>query len=78
MEVNNDRPRTEEFIKEHSLDYIFAAADRLFVKKYFNTGGYPNTFMIDRKGIIREHKKGFQAGQEVEIMQKLLALLEEN
>lgn len=77
VEINNDRPRAEEFIAEHSLPFIFAAADRVFVKRYFNTGGYPNTFMIDRNGVIREHKLGFEMGQEVGMMMKLQELIEE-
>ena len=78
VEINNDRATAEKFIAEHSLPFIFAYADRVFVKKYFNTGGYPNAFMIDRKGVIRDHTLGFQAGQEVTMMQKLQELIEEN
>lgn len=77
VEINNDRETAEKFIAENSLDFVFAYADRAFVKKYFNTAGYPNSFMIDRSGVIREHKMGFKMGQEVGMMQTLQALLEE-
>lgn len=77
VEINNDRAGADKFIAEHGLTFIFAAADRAFVKQYFNTATYPNAFIIDREGRIREHKIGFKAGDEVELEAKLKEILAE-
>ena len=77
VEINNDKEGAEEFIYNNSLPFTFASADRVFVKKYFNTEGYPNTFLIDREGVIRQHELGYQAGQELDYLNKLQELLEE-
>lgn len=75
IEINDDRAGAEAFIEEHELNFIFSEADRDFVKEHFNTEYYPNTFIIDRDAVIRDHKVGFKVGDEVGIKEKLLTLL---
>jgi peroxiredoxin len=75
VEINNDRAGADTFIQENGLNFTFSEADRAFVKKHFNTAGYPNSFIIDQEGIIREHKLGFRNGDEITIKNKLLELL---
>lgn len=65
IEINLDREGADKFIAEKGLDFTFAYSDRIFVKKYFDTAGYPNAFVIDRDGKIVKHKTGFKAGDEV-------------
>jgi peroxiredoxin len=74
-EVNDDREGADQFIAENGLTFTFADADRVFVKRYFNTAGYPNSFIIGRDGVIVEHHRGFRAGDETAIKEKLQALL---
>jgi peroxiredoxin len=78
VEINDDRKGAETFIKENRLTFQFAEADRDFVKATFNTAGYPNTFIIDRDGKIRQHHLGFRDGQEAQIEEELLAVLKKN
>ena len=75
VEINNDRPRAEKFIKKEGLDFIFSEADRAFVKKYFNTAGYPNSFIIGKDLKIKAHHLGFRPGDEKKIAKELLAEL---
>ncbi len=72
VEINDDREGAEEFIKEHSLTFTFAEADRNFVETNFNTSGYPNSFLIGRDGRIRQHHRGFREGQEVQLEKEIL------
>jgi len=75
IEVNNDRAGAEAFITEHDLQFLFSEADRTFVKDKFNTAGYPNSFIIDAEGVIRQHHLGFRAGDELHVKEELLELL---
>ena len=75
VEINDDRKGADTFIKENELTFRFAEADRDFVKANFNTAGYPNTFIIDREGKIRQHHLGFRNGQETQIEEELLVEL---
>jgi len=72
VEINDDREGAETFIKEHGLTFIFAEANREFVETNFNTSGYPNTFLIDREGRIRQHHRGFREGQQVELEKEIV------
>lgn len=75
VEINNDRAGAEKFIKKEGLEFIFSEADRDFVKKYFNTAGYPNSFVIGKDLKIKAHHLGFRAGDEEKIAEELLAQL---
>lgn len=75
IEINNDRVNAEKFIKKESLEFIFSEADRDFVKKYFNTAGYPNSFIIGKDLKIKAHHRGFRPGDEKKIAKELLAEL---
>lgn len=75
VEINDDRAGAETFIAENNLEFIFAEADRAFVKEHFNTAGYPNSFIIDRDKVITHHHLGFKEGQEESIKEELLSEL---
>jgi len=77
VEINEDRDGADEFVAEHELTFIFASADRDFVGEKFNTAYYPNTFLIDREGRIRQHHVGFSDGDEENLEREILDLLQE-
>ena len=75
IEINNDRKGAEKFIKENGLTFIFSEADRKFVKDYFNTAIYPNSFIIGKDSRIKQHHIGFKKGDEVKLEKEILAEL---
>ncbi len=76
VEINDDREGADKFIEENGLTFIFAAADREFVKEKFNTAYYPNTFIIGRDSRIKQHHVGFRDGQEETLERELLTELD--
>ena len=75
IEINLDREGADKFIAKHGLDFTFGSADRIFVKKYFNAAGYPNSFIIGKDGKIIKHKAGFKVGDEVHLEEIFTDLL---
>jgi len=76
VEINDDRQGADKFIEENGLTFIFAGADRDFVKEKFNTAYYPNTFIIGRDSRIKQHHVGFRDGQEETFEKELLDVLD--
>lgn len=52
------RERVKKFLKDYSTPatYVFDASSE--VSKIYNVTGQPETFVIDKKGVIREHYNG--------------------
>jgi peroxiredoxin len=54
------------FIRQYNMTYPVVLATRQMVLDYGGVQGIPNTFLIDRKGLISENFMGLVPGYQVE------------
>ncbi|PLR99895.1 TlpA family protein disulfide reductase [Bacillus sp. T33-2] len=58
IDLGETRDRVKKFAKEHKTNSIYLFDYKMEVKKQFGVTGQPETFVIDKEGVIREHYKG--------------------
>jgi peroxiredoxin len=78
VEARQDRERAEKFIEENQLTYIFVEdleGDDEIVENIFGIGGFPTTYIIDRKGKVLFAHLGFSEGDEVKLEEEIKQLL---
>jgi len=61
LELNTTDEERAAYIKENALRLEFAHSNREMQEAYKNISVYPTFFLVDSKGVIRNHYIGYQA-----------------
>ncbi|CAM3802302.1 TlpA family protein disulfide reductase [Mesobacillus zeae] len=58
IDLGETRDRVKKFVKEHNTTSAYLFDYNMEVKEQYRVTGQPETFVIDQKGIVREHYSG--------------------
>lgn len=79
IESNRETERAAKFIEEAKLGFTClenGEDDSEVVETVFQVMGYPTSFIVDRQGRIMYYHLGFDEGDEKQIEEEVLSLLE--
>ena len=79
IESTRETQRALEFTVEAGLEFTClenGEGDAEAVEGVFRVTGFPTSFIVDRKGRIMYYHQGFEEGDEVQIEEEVLSLLE--
>jgi thiol-disulfide isomerase/thioredoxin len=77
VNLDENRADGEAFLKSTAYSFEVAVTTDSTCPERFNVVGMPTSYLVDKKGIIREIHTGFRAGDEVALKTAVLALLKE-
>lgn len=78
VERNRDTERARTLIADKKLTFPLlenGEGDQEVVRKVFNVGTFPTSFLIDRRGRVVFAHVGYRAGDDAKIERELLLLL---
>jgi thiol-disulfide isomerase/thioredoxin len=75
INVDRDRERAEKFLADHPVGYPSASDPEGKLPAAFGLETMPTSYLIDRKGVVRYVHRGYRAGDEAEIREKIRALI---
>lgn len=58
LDLGETRDRVKKFIEKHNTTSTYLFDYKMDIKDQFGVTGQPETFVIDKEGVIREHYKG--------------------
>lgn len=58
IDLGETRDRVKKFVEKHNTSSTYLFDYKMDIKDQFGVTGQPETFVIDKEGIIREHYKG--------------------
>lgn len=58
LDLGETRERVKKFIEKHNTTSTYLFDYKMDIKDQFGVTGQPETFVIDKEGVIREHYKG--------------------
>ena len=58
IDLGETRERVRKFIEKHNTTSIYLFDYQMDIKDQYGVTGQPETFVIDKEGVIREHYKG--------------------
>lgn len=80
VETTGNSAAAKQFIRDSGLGYTFledASSGGATTAASYKVEQYPTTFIIDRDGIVRAHYLGYAPGQEKDIEEAVVHLLQE-
>lgn len=78
IERSRDRDRAQKLIAEKGLTFMLlenGEGDAEVVRRVFNVGTFPTSFLIDRNGRVMFAHVGFREGDEERLEEEILTLL---
>ncbi len=78
ISVDEEPHVASQFLQKYPVDYLIAMDPSGHCPKKYEVKAMPSAYFIDRKGIIRDIHLGFKEGDEEEIRNRVIALLEES
>jgi thiol-disulfide isomerase/thioredoxin len=75
INLDRDRERAQKFLAEHPVGYPSASDPEGKLPAAFGLETMPTSYLIDRKGVVRYVHRGFRAGDEAQIRERIRALL---
>jgi thiol-disulfide isomerase/thioredoxin len=75
INVDRDRERAEKFLADHPVGYPSASDPEGKLPAAFGLETMPTSYLIDRKGVVRYVHRGYRAGDEVQIRERIRELI---
>ena len=78
IERSRDRDRAQKLIAEKGLTFMLlenGEGDAEVIRRVFNVGTFPTSFLIDRNGRVMFAHVGFREGDEERLEEEILTLL---
>lgn len=78
VEALRDTDRARKFIADKKLGFAFlenGTGNAEVVRRLYGVGGFPTSFLIDRRGRVVYSHLGFEAGDEVKLEKQITELL---
>lgn len=75
INVDRDPERAQKFLADHPVGYPSAADPEGKLPEAFGLETMPTSYLIDRKGVVRYVHRGFRAGDDAEIRERIRALI---
>ncbi|WP_347989384.1 TlpA disulfide reductase family protein [Methylomonas sp. AM2-LC] len=77
VNLDENSEDAKQFVSQTPPEFMVAADDNGACAKEFGVKAMPSTFLVDRKGVIREIHYGFRPGEAKEFRSKVEQLLAE-
>ena len=74
VSIDVDKSAYDSFVKDHKMDYVTVRDPEQKSSELYGTTGWPETFIIDRKGVLRRKFVGAVNWNDPEIVSYITSL----
>ena len=77
VNMDQDPAAAQRFLARHPSSFSIVLGDNAPCARAFGVKAMPSSFLIDRRGVVREQVQGFQSGEAKRLAAKVEQLLDE-